>query len=35
MASFNIDPDSGKLTPLETYPLGNGPCWVSITELPG
>jgi 6-phosphogluconolactonase len=35
MASFNINPDSGKLTPLETYPLGNGPCWVSITELPG
>ena len=35
MASFNINPDSGKLTPLETYPLGNGPCWVSITELLG
>jgi len=35
MASFNINPDSGKLTPLGTYPLGNGPCWVSISELPG
>ncbi len=33
MASFNVNPDSGELTPLETYPLGNGPAWVSITEL--
>jgi 6-phosphogluconolactonase len=35
MASFSINPDSGELTPLEIYPLGNGPAWVSITELPG
>ena len=35
MASFNVNPDSGELTPLETYPLGNAPAWVSITELPG
>ena len=35
MASFSVNPDSGELTPLETYPLGNSPAWVSITELPG
>ena len=35
MASFSVKPDSGELTPLETYPLGNGPAWVSITQLPG
>jgi 6-phosphogluconolactonase len=35
MASFSVNPDSGELTPLEIYPLGNGPAWVSITELPG
>ena len=34
MASFYVNPDSGELTPLEIYPLGNGPTWVSITELP-
>ena len=35
MATFSVNPDSGKLTPLETSPLGNGPGWVSITELTG
>jgi 6-phosphogluconolactonase len=35
MASFRINAESGVLTPLETYPLGNRPAWVSITELPG
>jgi 6-phosphogluconolactonase len=35
MASFRINAESGALTPLETYPLGNRPAWVSITELPG
>ena len=35
MASFSINPDTGKLTPMETYPLGNRPTWVSIVELPG
>ena len=32
--SFSVNSDSGKLIPLETYPLGNAPVWVSITELP-
>ena len=35
MATFSVNPNSGELTPLETTPLGNGPAWVSITELPG
>ena len=35
IASFSVNSDSGELTPLETYPLGNTPVWVSITELPG
>ena len=35
MASFSVNSDSGKLTPLETYSLGNAPVWVSITELRG
>jgi 6-phosphogluconolactonase (cycloisomerase 2 family) len=35
MASFRINAETGVLTPLETYPLGNRPAWVSITELPG
>ena len=35
MASFSVNPDSGEVTPMETYPLGNMPAWVSITELQG
>ena len=35
MASFSVNSDSGALTPLETYTLGNAPVWVSITELTG
>ena len=35
MASFSVNSDSGKLTALETYSLGNAPVWVSIIELPG
>jgi 6-phosphogluconolactonase (cycloisomerase 2 family) len=35
MAAFRVNADSGALTPLETYQLGNRPAWVSITELPG
>jgi 6-phosphogluconolactonase len=35
MALFSINSDSGALTPLETYPLGKTPVWVSIAELPG
>tara|TARA_B100001146_G_C16200079_1_gene443912 strand:- start:632 stop:1654 length:1023 start_codon:yes stop_codon:yes gene_type:complete len=34
MASFSINSKSGELTALETYPLGDGPCWILITELP-
>ena len=33
MASFSVDPDSGELTPLETYPLGNRPAWILVTSL--
>ena len=33
MASFSVTPDSGELTPMETYPLGNRLAWVSVTEL--
>ena len=35
MATFSVNQDTGELTPLEIYPLGNTPSWVSITELPG
>jgi 6-phosphogluconolactonase len=35
MAAFRVNSDSGQLTPLETYPLGHRPAWVSITELSG
>ena len=35
MASFSINPDTGQLTPMETYPLGNRPTWASIVELTG
>jgi 6-phosphogluconolactonase len=35
MAIFSVNPDSGSLTLSETVPLGNGPCWISIVELPG
>ena len=35
MAIFRVDQDSGALTRAETVPLGSGPCWISITELPG
>ena len=35
MAVFGVDQNSGALTRADTVPLGNGPCWISITELPG
>ncbi len=35
MAIFRVDPDSGALARSETVPLGSGPCWISIVELPG
>lgn len=35
MAIFSVNSDSGVLTLSETVPLGNGPCWISVVELPG
>ena len=35
LASYEVHPDSGELTPLETYTAGNRPMWVLITELAG
>jgi 6-phosphogluconolactonase len=35
MASYRINGDTGELTPLETYPLGNRPVWVLMTSLRG
>ena len=35
LASYRVDPESGELTPLETYDSGNRPMWVLITALPG
>ena len=35
MAIFSVNPDSGVLTRSATVPLGSGPCWISIVELPG
>ena len=35
MATFSVDQQSGALTRAGTLPLGNGPCWLSVTELPG
>ncbi len=35
MAIFRVEQDSGALSPVATVPLGNGPCWISIVELPG
>ena len=34
MATFNVNQDTGELIPLEVYPLGTTPSWVSIIELP-
>ena len=35
MAIFQVEQESGELARSETVPLGDGPCWISITELPG
>ena len=35
MAIFSVNADSGTLTRSATVPLGSGPCWISIVELPG
>ena len=34
MATFSVNQDTGELIPLEVYPLGTTPSWVSIIELP-
>jgi 6-phosphogluconolactonase len=35
MAIFGVDGDTGQLTRLATHPLGEGPGWISVTELTG
>ena len=35
LATYQVNQDSGELTPLETYEGGDGPTWVLITELAG
>ena len=35
LASYEVHPDSGVLTPLETYEAGNNPMWVLFTQLTG
>ena len=35
MAVFRVDQESGALARSETVPLGAGPCWISLVELPG
>ena len=35
LASYQIHPDTGELTPLETYEGGNRPMWVLMTRLMG
>ena len=35
LVTYQVNQDSGELTPLETYEGGNGPTWVLITELAG
>lgn len=34
MSSYRIEPDTGKLTKLEEYPMGKIPNWVEIVALP-
>ena len=34
MSSYQIESDSGKLTKLKEYPMGKGPNWVEIIDLP-
>ena len=33
LASYRINGDTGELTPLATYAVGNRPMWVLITQL--
>ena len=34
MAIFRVEQDSGVLDRVQTVPLGEGPCWISVVELP-
>ena len=33
LAAYRIEADSGRLTPLEVYPVGARPMWVLIVPL--
>lgn len=33
LAAYHIDQNTGELHPLEVYPVGQGPMWVSIIDL--
>ena len=35
LTSYHIDQETGALTPLETYEVGNNPMWVLMTTLDG
>ena len=34
LASYRIDPTSGKLQPLTVYAVGKGPAWVLAIQMP-
>ena len=34
LSSYRIDPESGKLTKLKEYPMGQNPNWVEILDFP-
>jgi 6-phosphogluconolactonase len=34
MSIYRIDPESGKLTKLKEYPMGQNPNWVEILDFP-
>ena len=34
LSSYAIDPESGKLTKLKDYPMGESPNWIEIVDLP-
>jgi len=34
MSSYKIVPEAGKLTKLHEYPMGKGPNWVEIVDVP-
>jgi len=34
MTSYAIDQETGTLTPLRRYPMGNNPNWVEIIDIP-